>query len=95
MASLLFPNLQPLPSPPGLDAIHRRTPLTVAPYLAAAYPAGMWIRIASNHHSTPLPPPCRYVDQGGGKRKCAFAIYMEPWHSDVFQFLDLNYNTGW
>ena len=31
----------------------------------------------------------RYVDQGGGKRKGAFAIYLEPWHSDVFEFLDL------
>lgn len=31
----------------------------------------------------------RYVDQGGGKRKGAFAMYIEPWHSDVFEFLDL------
>lgn len=37
---------------------------------------------------------CRYVDQGGGKRKGAFAIYMEPWHSDVFEFLELRKNTG-
>ncbi|GLC39365.1 ribonucleotide-diphosphate reductase subunit rnr1 [Pleodorina starrii] len=36
----------------------------------------------------------RYVDQGGGKRKGAFAIYMEPWHSDVFDFLDLRKNHG-
>ena len=36
----------------------------------------------------------RYVDQGGGKRKGAFAVYMEPWHSDVFEFLDLRKNTG-
>lgn len=36
----------------------------------------------------------RYVDQGGGKRKGAFAIYMEPWHSDIFEFLDLRKNTG-
>ena len=36
----------------------------------------------------------RYVDQGGGKRKGAFAIYMEPWHADVFDFLDLRKNTG-
>ncbi len=36
----------------------------------------------------------RYVDQGGGKRKGAFAIYMEPWHSDVFEFLDLRKNHG-
>ena len=36
----------------------------------------------------------RYVDQGGGKRKGSFAIYMEPWHADVFDFLDLRKNTG-
>lgn len=34
------------------------------------------------------------MDQGGGKRKGAFAIYMEPWHSDVFEFLDLRKNHG-
>ncbi|KAG2598920.1 hypothetical protein PVAP13_5KG386421 [Panicum virgatum] len=31
----------------------------------------------------------RYVDQGGGKRKGAFAVYLEPWHADIFEFLDL------
>ena len=31
----------------------------------------------------------RYVDQGGGKRKGSFAVYLEPWHADIFQFLDL------
>jgi ribonucleoside-diphosphate reductase alpha subunit len=36
----------------------------------------------------------RYVDQGGGKRKGAFAIYLEPWHADVFSFLDLRKNHG-
>lgn len=36
----------------------------------------------------------RYVDQGGGKRPGAFAIYLEPWHSDIFEFLDLKKNTG-
>ncbi|HTI93418.1 MAG TPA: ribonucleoside-diphosphate reductase subunit alpha [Puia sp.] len=36
----------------------------------------------------------RYVDQGGGKRKGAFAIYLEPWHADVFEFLDLRKNHG-
>ncbi|MCE7073794.1 MULTISPECIES: ribonucleoside-diphosphate reductase subunit alpha [Dyadobacter] len=36
----------------------------------------------------------RYVDQGGGKRKGSFAIYMEPWHSDIFDFLDLKKNHG-
>jgi ribonucleoside-diphosphate reductase alpha chain len=36
----------------------------------------------------------RYVDQGGGKRKGAFAVYLEPWHADIFDFLDLKKNTG-
>jgi ribonucleoside-diphosphate reductase alpha chain len=36
----------------------------------------------------------RYVDQGGGKRKGAFAIYLEPWHADVFEFLDMRKNHG-
>ncbi|WGK65647.1 ribonucleoside-diphosphate reductase subunit alpha [Croceiramulus getboli] len=36
----------------------------------------------------------RYVDQGGGKRKGSFAIYMEPWHADIFEFLDLKKNHG-
>lgn len=36
----------------------------------------------------------RYVDQGGGKRKGAFAIYLEPWHADIFEFLDLKKNQG-
>ncbi len=35
-----------------------------------------------------------YVDQGGGKRKGSFAIYLEPWHADVTEFLDLKRNTG-
>ncbi len=36
----------------------------------------------------------RYVDQGGGKRKGAFAVYLEPWHADVFEFLEMRKNTG-
>ena len=36
----------------------------------------------------------RYVDQGGGKRKGAFAIYLEPWHADIYAFLDLKKNHG-
>jgi ribonucleotide reductase alpha subunit len=36
----------------------------------------------------------RYVDQGGGRRKGAFAIYLEPWHADVLEFLDLKLNNG-
>lgn len=36
----------------------------------------------------------RYVDQGGGKRKGSFAVYLEPWHADIFQWLDLRKNHG-
>jgi len=36
----------------------------------------------------------RYVDQGGGKRKGSFAIYLEPWHADIYEFLDIRKNTG-
>ena len=36
----------------------------------------------------------RYVDQGGGKRKGSFAIYLEPWHADIFDFLQLKKNHG-
>jgi len=36
----------------------------------------------------------RYVDQGGGKRKGSFAMYLEPWHADVMDFLDLKKNHG-
>ena len=36
----------------------------------------------------------RYVDQGGGKRKGSFAMYFEPWHADIFDFLDLKKNHG-
>ncbi len=36
----------------------------------------------------------RYVDQGGGKRKGSFAVYVEPWHADIFEFLELKKNHG-
>lgn len=36
----------------------------------------------------------RYVDQGGGKRKGSFAVYLEPWHADIFEFLLLKKNHG-
>ena len=36
----------------------------------------------------------RYVDQGGGKRKGSFAVYLEPWHADIFDFLDMKKNNG-
>ena len=36
----------------------------------------------------------RYVDQGGGRRKGSFAMYLEPWHSDVFDFLEMRKNHG-
>ena len=55
----------------------------------------------TNGHSNGLVPmlrvfndTARYVDQGGGKRKGAFAIYLEPWHADIYEFLDLKKNTG-
>jgi len=62
--------------------------------------AGSYIR-GTNGRSNGLVPmlkvyndTARYVDQGGGKRKGAFAIYLEPWHSDIFEWLDLRKNTG-
>ena len=55
----------------------------------------------TNGHSNGLVPmlrvfndTARYVDQGGGKRNGSFAIYLEPWHSDVFEFLELKKNHG-
>merc|ERR1719237_1832239 len=36
----------------------------------------------------------RYVEQGGGKRKGSFAMYLEPWHADVFDFLEMRKNHG-
>jgi len=55
----------------------------------------------TNGHSNGLVPmlrvfndTARYVDQGGGKRKGSFAIYLEPWHADIFEFLDLRKNHG-
>ncbi len=36
----------------------------------------------------------RYCDQGGGRRKGSFAVYLEPWHADIFEFLDLKKNHG-
>lgn len=55
----------------------------------------------TNGHSNGLVPmlrvyndTARYVDQGGGKRKGSFAIYLEPWHADVFEFLQLKKQHG-
>ncbi|KAJ3071797.1 Ribonucleoside-diphosphate reductase large subunit [Podochytrium sp. JEL0797] len=55
----------------------------------------------TNGHSNGIIPmlrvfnnTARYVDQGGNKRPGAFAIYLEPWHADIFDFLDLKKNTG-
>lgn len=55
----------------------------------------------TNGHSNGLVPmlkvyndTARYVDQGGGKRKGAFAVYLEPWHADVVDFLQLKKNHG-
>ena len=62
--------------------------------------SGSYIR-SSGGYSNGLTPmlrvydmTARYVDQGGGKRKGAFAIYIEPWHADIFDFLDLKKNHG-
>ena len=62
--------------------------------------SGSYIR-GTNSHSNGIVPmlrvfndTARYVDQGGGKRKGAFAIYLEPWHADVFDFLQLRKNHG-
>lgn len=55
----------------------------------------------TNGKSNGVPPmlrvfnaTARYVDQGGGKRKGAFAVYVEPWHADIFEILELKKNTG-
>jgi len=62
--------------------------------------AGSYIR-GTNGHSNGLVPmlrnfneTARYVDQGGGKRKGSFAMYLEPWHADIFDFLELRKNHG-
>jgi ribonucleoside-diphosphate reductase alpha subunit len=55
----------------------------------------------TNGHSNGIIPmlrvfdsTARYVDQGGGKRKGSIAIYLEPWHADIIEWLDLKKNTG-
>ena len=55
----------------------------------------------TNGHSNGLVPmlkvyndTARYVDQGGGKRKGSFAVYLEPWHADIYEFLQLRKNNG-
>jgi len=62
--------------------------------------SGSYIR-GTNGHSNGLLPmlrvfneTARYVDQGGGKRKGSFAMYLEPWHADIFDFLELRKNHG-
>jgi ribonucleoside-diphosphate reductase alpha subunit len=62
--------------------------------------AGGYIR-GTNGYSNGLVPmlrnfneTARFVDQGGGKRKGSFAMYLEPWHADVFDFLELKKNHG-
>jgi len=61
---------------------------------------GSYIR-GTNGYSNGLIPmlknfneTARYVDQGGGKRKGSFAMYLEPWHGDVFDFLEMRKNHG-
>jgi ribonucleoside-diphosphate reductase subunit M1 len=55
----------------------------------------------TNGYSTGIVPilrvydaTARYADQGGNKRPGAFAIYLEPWHADIFEFIDLRKNHG-
>jgi len=62
--------------------------------------AGSYIR-GTNGYSNGLLPmlrnfneTARYVDQGGGKRKGSFAMYLEPWHADVYDFLEMRKNHG-
>merc|ERR1711920_626632 len=62
--------------------------------------SGAYIR-GTNGYSNGLVPmlrnfneTARYVDQGGGKRKGSFAMYLEPWHADVYDFLELKKNHG-
>ena len=62
--------------------------------------SGSHIR-GTNGHSNGIVPmlrvfnaTARYIDQGGGRRNGSFAIYLEPWHADVFSFLDLKKNHG-
>lgn len=62
--------------------------------------SGSYIR-GTNGHSNGIVPmlrvfdaTARYVDQGGGKRKGSIAVYLEPWHADIFDFLDLKKNHG-
>jgi ribonucleoside-diphosphate reductase alpha chain len=61
---------------------------------------GSYIK-GTNGHSNGIIPmlrvfneTARYVDQGGGKRKGSIAVYLEPWHADVYDFLDLRKNHG-
>lgn len=61
---------------------------------------GSYIK-GTNGHSNGIIPmlrvfndTARYVDQGGNKRKGAFAVYLEPWHADIFEFLELKKNHG-
>jgi ribonucleoside-diphosphate reductase alpha chain len=61
---------------------------------------GSYIK-GTNGHSNGIIPmlkvfneTARYVDQGGGKRKGSIAVYLEPWHGDIFDFLDLRKNQG-
>ena len=61
---------------------------------------GSYIRGTGGHSNGIVPmlrvynDTARYVDQGGNKRKGAFAVYIEPWHADIFDFLDLKKNHG-
>jgi ribonucleoside-diphosphate reductase subunit M1 len=73
-----------LPSPLRVDLMKRRS------YIAGTngYSNGI-VPMLRAYDAT-----ARYVDQGGNKRPGAFAIYLEPWHADIFDFIDLRKNHG-
>merc|ERR1711871_1724165 len=62
--------------------------------------SGSYIRATSGYSNGIVPmlrvynETARYVDQGGGKRKGSFAMYLEPWHADIFEFLEMKKNHG-
>lgn len=63
-------------------------------------PSGTFIAGTGGHSNGIVPMlqvynyTARYIDQGGGKRNGSFAIYLEPWHADIFEFLELKKNHG-
>ena len=72
-----------------------RTILLILVPLTHTFPLSLAHTHAHTHcHTNTYTDTARYVDQGGGKRKGSFAMYLEPWHADIFSFLDLKKNHG-